>query len=201
MDGNKTIQTMLLSTKHNLSQLLIQSVIFSLLGITLSSCNLGRVELVKEDIVVENCIRVPKQDGELKIRYYGKDDDSTESYDLILDLVVECIREIDSFEDFPFIQVNLLDENEVRLTYLTYNVNRDLFKHKGIKSHIEFSLTLDNDSLSKKELEQIKKKTKHISIQSNIEKTEEEKREEEKKKQEQAAEELSNAILKAMFGL
>ena len=77
LDGNKIIQTMLLSTKHDLSQLLIQSVIFSLLGITFSSCNLGRVELVKEDIVVENCIRVPKQDGELKIRYYGKDDDST----------------------------------------------------------------------------------------------------------------------------
>ena len=191
---------MLLSTKHDLSQLLIQSVIFSLLGITFSSCNLRRVELVKEDIVVENCIRVPKQDGELKIRYYGKDDDSTESYDLILDLV-ECIREIDSFEDFPFIQVNLLDENEVRLTYLTYNVDRDFFKHKGIKSHIEFSLTLENDSLSKKELNQIKKKTKHISIQSNIEKTEEERREEEQKKQEQAAEELSNALLKAMFGL
>ena len=163
-------------TTHNLIKLLA----IVLIGLTLSSC--GK-KLVQEDIILEDCVRIPKQDGEIKIRYYGKDEDSgEESYDLILDLVLECVKEVKDFELLPYIRINLLDENDVQLIYVKENIDEEFLKKKGNKSHFEFGLTLEHDSKTKKDLQKIKKNTKKITIQSDIVKSEEEKKKEEEER-------------------
>lgn len=171
---------MLHFTKSGIIHNSIKLLAIVLIGLTLSSC--GK-KLVQEDIILEDCVRIPKQDGEIKIRYYGKDEDTgEESYDLILDLVLECVKEVKDFELLPYIRINLLDENDVQLIYVKDNIDEEFLKKKGNKSHVEFGLTLEHDSKTKEDLQKIKKNTKKITIQSDIVKTEEEKKKEEEER-------------------
>ena len=122
----------------------------------LSSCGGGLK--VKEGIIVEDCVKIPKQTGVAVIR-----EDEGE-FDLIVKLAVENLKPVDKslISTSKYVELGLLDKDGIQLIYIRENLDESLLTVKGKKEYREFSLSWGNSDKTKQELESIIQRTKSI---------------------------------------
>ena len=140
----------------------IHLLMIMLTGSILSSCSGG---LVKKDIIVEDCIKIPKQDGTIIVY---TDEDNNNYLDLKLKVEnIKTLKESDIHRNFQ-IEIGLYDKDDVELIYVVDDLSRDFFtKNEGYKSFEIFSLTLGNSNRTREDLEKIKDETQSIKIKSS----------------------------------
>ena len=115
-----------------------------------------------DDVVLEDCIKIPAQKIELIITentYKGE----TVVY-LDADVTIENVDVIENAQIFPVIKMHLLDKDGVEIESLGCHVGDDMLETKGLKKKEEFS----SGGEDKKYYEDIVKKTKSVRFTSEI---------------------------------
>ena len=82
---------------------------------------------MKKDIIVEDCIKIPKQDGTIIVY---TDEDNNNYLDLKLKVEnIKTLKESDIHRNFQ-IEIGLYDKDDVELIYVVDDLSRDFFYFK-----------------------------------------------------------------------
>ncbi len=139
---------------------ILHSLAIALIALSVASCGGGAK--VKEAIIVEDCIKIPKQSVPISI--YEDDGE----WDMEATIKLENIKPADESEiaNYPVIIITLLDKDGVELIRMGSSISNSLITTAGKKMAIEFSLPW-GDEPSKERLEDIKKEARTIVLTDN----------------------------------
>ena len=97
--------------------------------------------LVQEDIIIDGCVKIPKQAGKITIEEKVMGEDTNRhSCILYVDLVLECIKTVDHYKyvSVPIIGLNLVDKMGVRRGFVMTNLDMLFLETEGNKASFRF---------------------------------------------------------------